>query len=136
MSNAPTHHPNKQTTRMNGSGAHKPCPAAKPDADKRVYACGNCDEQGHRLLPENEIICGNCSAPSAFVWIEPEKKRADDAKRRPRLKRSLKDMLDNLVCRKCSFNNFHLHQSGTLTCYRCRHAVSYVWINPMVGREE
>jgi hypothetical protein len=106
---------------------HNPCSEAKPDENKQVYGCGTCKAQGHRLLPENEIICGSCSAPSSFMWFEQDKKPVDNAKRLPRLAVSKEDHLDHYVCRRCSFTRFHLHPSGTLTCYRCRHAASYKW---------
>lgn len=122
-----------KNTHINGNGLDTPCSAAQPDESKQVYGCGACQDQGHRLLPEGEIICGNCSAPSAFEHYVPEKPRGGDDKRVPRLKQSRVDLLDNYICARCSHNRFHLHPSGTVTCYRCRHAASYKWWNPVTG---
>jgi ribosomal protein L37AE/L43A len=101
-----------------------------PDDEKKVYGCGVCQDQGHRLMEENEIICGKCTALSHFLHYEPHKKVADHAKRLPRLRTSMVDKLANYVCRRCSHNRFHLHQSGTITCYRCRHATAWKWWLP------
>jgi len=111
------------------NGGDRPSPV-DPDVSKQVYGCGYCEDQGHRLLPEGEIICGQCSKPSAFLHYEPEKLRAGDAKRMPKLMESRADRLDNYVCSKCRHNRFHLHPSGTVTCYRCRHAAAVKWWNP------
>lgn len=101
-----------------------------PDDEKQVYGCGACSDQGHRLVVENEIICGQCTALSHMLWYKPLKKRVDFKKNEPRMKTSTVDQLVNYVCRRCSHNRFHLHQSGTITCYRCRHATSWKWWLP------
>lgn len=98
----------------------------------QVYECGRCNEQAHRLMEDNDIICGSgmCNALSQFCWYEPDKKPVDFVKREPRLKTAVVDKLPNYVCRRCGHNHFHLHKSGTITCYRCRHAASYKWWLP------
>ncbi len=108
-------------------------PFAAPDEDKRVYECGACKAQGHRLLKAGNIFCGNCEAPSAFIWYRPQKKALDHKKILPRLMKSRGDSVENYVCRRCRFNRFHLHPSGTITCYRCRHSASFKWTEPELG---
>lgn len=97
-----------------------------------VYGCGQCQDQGHRLLEEGIIICGQltCNAVSAFMWFVPLTPRVGDEKRKPRLKASINDGKNNLVCAKCSHNRFHLHPSGTLTCFRCKFTAAWKWWNP------
>lgn len=108
-----------------------------PDDEKQVYGCGKCKDQGHRLVEDYEIVCGQCTTLSEFLWYVPQKKVVDFKKREPRMKTSVVDKLVNYVCRRCGHNRFHLHQSGTLTCYRCRHAASWKWWlpekEPLVG---
>jgi len=115
---------------INGSD-HPWSEEAKPDASKRVYGCGYCEDQGHRLFPDNTIECGQslCGAVSAFLWYVPSPAPID-VKRIPRTKESHVDKRDNLICPRCSHNRFHLHPSGTVTCYRCRHSVSHKWWLP------
>ncbi len=115
------------------NGSEIACPLAVPLPDKQVWGCGACQDQGHRLLPENEIICGICNAPSAFEHYEPETLRAGDDKRMPKLMQARVDKLDNFVCPRCRHNRFHLQQSGTLTCFRCRHAIAFKWWHPETG---
>jgi len=101
-------------------------------SEAQVYGCGMCQHQGHRLMEDNDIICGSCicDALSQFCWYEPPEKPVDYKKRVPRLKTAVVDKRSNYVCRRCGHNHFHLHESGTITCYRCRHAVLWKWWLP------
>lgn len=119
---------------VNGSGSNVATIA--PPEGRQVYGCGNCDAQGHRLRPiaegdqDGEMFCGVCYTVSGFRHIE--RRPADFAKRRLRIKQSLEDGQDNLICGRCGFNRFHLHPTGTITCYRCRHAAANKFANPAI----
>ena len=102
------------------------------ESASQVYECGKCNAQGHRLMENSKIICGGvlCNALSQFCWYEPRKKPIDFKKREPRLRTAAVDKLPNWVCRRCGYNRFHLHKLGTISCYRCRHAISWKWWLP------
>jgi len=104
----------------------------KVEEPKQVYGCGDCEDQGHRLLEDGEIVCGHpeCGTESAFLHYEPEVLRVGEAHGMMRLLKSRADNLDNYVCPKCRGNRFHLHPSGSITCFRCRHSVPFKWWHP------
>lgn len=122
-------------TDINGKDVigHEQC---RPDERKQVWGCGRCEGQGHRLLEDGAMECGQCCAESAFQHYVPEKKPIWYSKHPMRLVKSNSDGRDNYICGRCGFSRFHVQQSGTLTCYRCRHAVQFRWWNPVTGEPE
>lgn len=103
-------------------------------AGAHVYCCGSCPTQGFRLLPDSDcsIICGNgdCEVLNAFRWHEPKGITNYEKKRRPRLRKSVQDGTECFGCARCGYLYWHLHPTGTITCYRCRHAASYKHYDP------
>lgn len=103
-----------------------------PEEPKQVYGCGACEDQGHRLLEDGAIYCGHpdCGAESSFLHYEPEHLRVGEHYGMMQLRKSVVDQQENYVCPKCRGNRFHLHPSGTITCFRCRQSVPFKWWHP------
>lgn len=102
-------------------------PEVEPD---KVWGCGVCNSQGHRLMDGGVIKCGECGGISLFEHYEPHEKKPGHERHPMRLVASKYDSLENFICGRCGYSRFEAHQSGTLSCHRCRHAVQRRWFNP------
>jgi len=101
-----------------------------PDPEHMAYECGTCQCQAWMLFEDGLIKCGSCQVVSQMMWREGR----SSTSRPPKLRFSRLLNQESFACPRCSYNGFHLHGSGTITCYRCRHSVSFRSFNP--GEEE
>lgn len=114
---------------MSANG-QRPGDNVAPFPEQLVYGCGSCGAQGHRVLEDSILKCGQCGSESALCWYEPEHRHPQHEQRVPHIMDSREYGDINYVCRGCRNNKFHLHESGTITCYRCKKSITFRHWNP------
>ena len=96
---------------------------ARKKAQGQVYSCGveDCGRQDWRLHDTYALVCNGCDSPSSATWFIPGISSKKNTKLRAPRKKMLRTIKkEGYVCGYCSNITFHMHETGILTCFRCK----------------